>query len=138
MKKIKTISKINVEFYDLDPMNVVWHGNYVKYIEKARCDFLEKIGYTYDNMREENVIYPVATIELKFIKSATFKQELIIETTLETLEPALVLKYTIFDSSTKEILCKVKTMQICVDTKTKESLYQAPVNFVKKIEEFKQ
>ena len=41
MKKITSTSEITVEFYDLDPMNVVWHGNYVKYLEKARCDLLE-------------------------------------------------------------------------------------------------
>ena len=34
---------IKIPFYDNDPMGVVWHGNYVKYIEIARCDALEKI-----------------------------------------------------------------------------------------------
>lgn len=136
MKKITTTSKIEVEFYDLDPMNVVWHGNYVKYLEKARCDMLEKIGYTYDDMREDNVVYPVATVELKFIKSATFKQNILVKTTFETMEPALVLKYKIIDEKTGEILCKAKTMQICVDIKTRESVYKAPANFVNKVEEF--
>ena len=46
MKNIETQYKLKVEFYDLDPMNVVWHGNYLKYLEAARCDMLEKIGYT--------------------------------------------------------------------------------------------
>ena len=51
MKKIKTQLIHKVEFYDLDPMNVVWHGNYIKYLEAARCDMLSKIGYTYDDMK---------------------------------------------------------------------------------------
>lgn len=42
---------IDVQFFDLDPMNVVWHGNYVKYLETARCDLLAKVGYTYDDMK---------------------------------------------------------------------------------------
>jgi len=33
MKSITTETNIKVEFYDLDPMNIVWHGNYVKYLE---------------------------------------------------------------------------------------------------------
>lgn len=37
---MNTEIKIKVPFYDLDPMNIVWHGNYVKYMEEARCDFL--------------------------------------------------------------------------------------------------
>ena len=48
MKNIFAETFIDVPFYDLDPMNVVWHGNYVKYLEVARCDLLSKIGYTYD------------------------------------------------------------------------------------------
>ena len=32
--------EIEVPFFDLDPMNVVWHGNYVKYTEIARCKLL--------------------------------------------------------------------------------------------------
>ena len=135
MKKITSTSEITVEFYDLDPMNVVWHGNYVKYLEKARCDLLEKIGYTYDDMRAENVMYPIATVELKFVKSAFFKQKLTVETELDEYQPAMVIKYRILDAETKELLCKAKTMQICVNLQTRESVYNAPENFVKKIEE---
>ena len=29
--------EIKIPFYDLDPMNIVWHGNYIKYLEQARC-----------------------------------------------------------------------------------------------------
>ena len=37
--------EFKVEFYDVDSMNVVWHGNYVKYMESARCVLLDKIGF---------------------------------------------------------------------------------------------
>lgn len=136
MKKIKTNCEIEVEFYDLDPMNVVWHGNYIKYLEKARCDLLEKIGYTYDDMREDNCAYPVATMNLKFIKPASFKQKLIVSTTLEAIEPALIINYIIKDKETEEKIFKAKSMQIRVDTISKKSLYDAPERFLKKIEEF--
>ncbi len=136
MKKITTKSEIEIEFYDLDPMNVVWHGNYIKYLEKARCDLLEKIGYSYEDMRQEKIAYPIATMELKFIKSAQFKQKLIVETTLESLEPALIIKYVIKDKTTGDKLFKAKSMQICVDIEKKQSIYKAPEKFLKKIEDF--
>ena len=40
-------TEITVEFNDLDPMNVVWHGNYIDYFETGRRVLLEKIGYGY-------------------------------------------------------------------------------------------
>ncbi|MFW5625494.1 MAG: acyl-CoA thioesterase [Campylobacter hyointestinalis] len=60
--------KTKVEFYDVDSMNVVWHGNYVKFIEKARCEFLQDLGYDYEMMNPEGFAYPVAKMDFKFIK----------------------------------------------------------------------
>ena len=136
MKKIKTEYDLKVEFYDLDPMEVVWHGNYLKYIEAARCDMLEKIGYTYEDMKNDNTAYPVATMDLKYIKPAFFGQKLRVESTLESVEPALIISYIIKDSKTGEKIFKARSMQIRIDATTKESLYNAHENFLKKIEEY--
>ncbi len=136
MKKLEAKCEIDVEFYDLDPMNVVWHGNYVKYLEKARCDLLEKIGYTYDDMKKDNSAYPVAKMELKFIKPALFRQKLLVKTEIESVEPSLNINYTITDKKTGEKLLKAKTMQIRVAIDSMESVYEAPAEFLKKIEEF--
>lgn len=136
MKKISAETLIEVPFYDLDPMNVVWHGNYIKYLEVARCDLLAKIGYTYDNMKTDGFAYPVATMDLKFIKPSVFSQKLKIKTTIEDVEPALNIKYEIFDAETNEKIFKAKSMQICVDTKTRKSIYSAPENFLKKLREY--
>lgn len=125
---------IEVQFYDLDPMNVVWHGNYFKYMEIARCELLKKIKYNYDDMKLDGIMYPIAKTEMKFIKSATFAQELTVKAILEELEPGLNIKYIIKDSATNEVLFKAKTMQICVDVKSGKSLYQAPEKFKRGIE----
>jgi len=37
--------ELTVEFFDVDSMQIVWHGNYLKYMERARCALLDKIGY---------------------------------------------------------------------------------------------
>ena len=136
MKKICTEMYMKVPFHDLDPMNVVWHGNYIKYLEESRCDMLCKIGYTYSDMMNECIAYPLATMDLKFVKSATFAQELKIVTTLVEYEPALIIKYKIFDAKSNELIFKAKSMQICVDMKTGESLYSAPKKFVEKLENY--
>lgn len=129
-------SFIDVQFFDLDPMNVVWHGNYVKYLEFARCDMLAKLGYTYDDMREDGVAYPVAKMDLKFIKPAQFMQKLKIVTTIVELEPALNIKYEIFDAKTNEKIFTAKSMQICININTMESVYTAPKRFVESVKNY--
>ena len=127
---------IDVQFYDLDPMNVVWHGNYIKYLEQARCDLLSKIGYTYDDMKADGFAYPVATMDLKFIKPAVFSQKLRITAAITDIEPSLNFKYEIFDAKTGEKIFKAKSMQICVDIKTRESVYTAPKRFVESVKNY--
>lgn len=129
----KTETKLTVQFYDLDPMNVVWHGNYLKYLESARCDLLKKIGYDYDNMRADGVVYPIAKMDLKYIKPCKFNQVLFLETIVEELEPALIIKYNIFDEESGEKVFSAKSMQICVDIKTGESIYSAPEGLKQKL-----
>lgn len=131
--KFEAETFITVQFYDLDPMNVVWHGNYIKYLETARCDLLSKIGYDYDNMRADGIAFPVATMDLKFIKSCTFNQKLRVVSSVEEIEPCLIIKYMIYDAETGEKLFKAKTMQICVDLQTNESLYSAPEGLKEKL-----
>ena len=135
--QFKSDTIIKVEFYDLDPMDVVWHGNYVKYLEVARCDMLSKLGYTYVDMRNDGYAYPVATMEMKYIKPCTFGQELKVVSIVEEIEPALVIKYVIFDNKTGEKMFKAKTMQIAVDIKTRQTVYEAPINLKKKIDSYK-
>ncbi len=129
----KTEMKLTVQFYDLDSMNVVWHGNYLKYLESARCDLLKKIGYDYDNMRADGVVYPIAKMDLKYIKPCKFNQVLFLETIVEELEPALIIKYNIFDEESGEKVFSAKSMQICVDIKTGESIYSAPEGLKQKL-----
>ena len=135
--KFKTDTIIRVEFYDLDPMDVVWHGNYVKYLEVARCDMLAKLGYNYVDMKNDGYAYPVATMEMKYIKPCTFEQELKVVSIVEEIEPALVIKYVIFDNKTGEKMFKAKTMQIAVDINTRKTVYEAPENLKKKIAYYK-
>lgn len=126
MVLFETETIIKVEFYDLDPMGIVWHGNYIKYIEQARCDLLERLGYSYVDIKKDGFAYPIAKMEAKFIKPAYFRQELKVIAALEEYEPALSIKYTIFDAQTGEKIFAAKTMQICINATTMESVYTVP------------
>ncbi len=134
MSIISADTIIEVPFFDLDPMNIVWHGNYIKYTEISRCTLLDKISYSYDEMKADGFMYPVAKMDMKFIKPATFGQKLIITASLEEFEPSLKIKYVIKNAETKETLFKASTMQICVNFITKTSIYTAPEKLKRGIE----
>ncbi len=134
MKKIVTKYQIKVQFYDLDPMNIVWHGNYVKYIEAARCDFFEKLNYTYKDMYKDGIMYPIAKMDLKYIKSAKFGDKLTVECILKELEPAILIKYNIYSGRDK--ILTASTMQMAVNAKNGETLYNAPKRLIEAVNNY--
>lgn len=134
MKKISSKIQIKVPFYDLDPMNIVWHGNYIKYLEEARCALFAKLNYTYYDMYDDNIMYPLAKMDFKFIKSAKFDDDLEIEATFKEFEPAIIIKYDIFSGEDK--ILSASTMQMGVNVKTGETIYNAPEKLLKAVEEY--
>ena len=123
---MKKSYKFRVEFYDTDSMGVVWHGNYVKYCEMARCAFLREIGYTYIDMKNDGYAYPIVKMDFKFVRPAMFDDEICVEVELSEFESLLKFKYTIKNADTGEILCKATTAQAAVYIATKETCFYLP------------
>ena len=135
MSLFKSTYEVKVSFEDLDPMNIVWHGNYMRYMEQARCDLLDKLNYTYNDMKADGIAYPVAKMKVKYIKPAEFEDILLIESELISVEPSLDIEYTIYNKITGDKIFEGFTMQIGIDAETKNSTYTAPKRFLQAIEE---
>ncbi len=124
--------EITVPFYDIDPMRVVWHGNYIKYMEMGRCALLADVGATYDDMAGAGFAFPVVTVNVKYIRPAVFGQSIIITTTYVSNENFLIFKYKITDAKTGEKICLAETKQMAVRLDSGESLFQIPKMFLDK------
>ena len=51
LPNLEVVARTAAEFHDLDPMNVVWHGNHVRFLEVGRRALLNRIGYGYEAMK---------------------------------------------------------------------------------------
>ncbi|GAA4360625.1 acyl-CoA thioesterase [Kangiella marina] len=107
---------VEVPFFDLDPMHIVWHGNYVKYFEQARCELLRKIQYDYPQMKASGYYWPIVDMRLKYIKPAKFGDKLLCVATFKEFENRLKIDYVIQSASSGEKLCKGYTVQVAVTT----------------------
>lgn len=68
--------ELEVPFFDVDMMTVVWHGHYIKYLEQARCLLLDRIGHGYAQMFESGYAWPVIDLQVRYVKPARFGQQL--------------------------------------------------------------
>src|SRR5882757_2253486 len=84
---------LSVPFYDLDPVGIVWHGNYAKYFELARCALLDQFNYGYDAMRASGFMWPLIDLQVRYIKPLTFRQQIKVIATLREWEYRLLIRY---------------------------------------------
>lgn len=71
-----------VQYYETDKMGITHHSNYIRWMEEARVDYMDKLGYGYERLEEEGIVSPVATIDCKYKKSTTFADVINIDTNI--------------------------------------------------------
>ncbi|MBP5321241.1 MAG: acyl-CoA thioesterase [Kiritimatiellae bacterium] len=125
---------VKIPFYDVDSMRIVWHGNYVKYFEEARCAFFEHLGMTYDEMERAGFLIPVIGLSIKYVKPCVFGQTIWIDVAAdETNDNLLVLSYTVLDAATGKRMCKGSTRHAAVDRESRELLFELPAEFLRRL-----
>ena len=132
--KLSAAIEFSVEFYDVDSMHIVWHGNYIKYFEKARCALLEKIGYGYPQMTESGYAFHVTEIQSKYIKPLFFQQRIRVTASLEEYESILRISYVIQDLKTGEVTTKGKSSQVAIKIDTRTTCFDCPDVFIKRVQ----
>ena len=123
---VSETTKACPQFYDLDPMNIVWHGNYPRFFELARTALLVRIGYGYDAMIASGYAWPVIDMQLRYVKPATFGQQIRVLATLVEWEYRLKIEYLISDAASGERLTKGHTSQVAVQLETREMCLRSP------------
>jgi len=121
---------MEVPFYDVDSYRIVWHGNYPKYFEIARCQLLEEIGYPYEKMEASGYFFPVIDLSARYVKPILFKQNIKVSATLKDWEHKLVIDYLIHDAETGEKLTKGRTQQVAVKMPENITQFQSPKELV--------
>ena len=116
-----------VPFYDLDPMQIVWHGNYLNYFEDARRELLEHLGVDlYKYFEKTKTIFPIIRTSTKHIYPLRYRDEFICKATLVDARFKLVVDFEIRLAADDKICARGKTEQVAVLTPTMEILLRIP------------
>lgn len=71
---------IKVRFSEIDSMQIVWHGEYVRYFEDGREAFGKRYGLDYMSIYREGYVVPIVDLSCQFKQSLSFGEEAIVET----------------------------------------------------------
>ena len=127
---------IEVPFFDVDSMNIVWHGHYIKYFEVARCALLKKLDYDYNQMVVSGYGWPVVDLRVKYVKPVVFMQHIIVEASLVEYENRLKIAYLVKDKKTQVKLTEGYSIQVAVDVETKTMCFASPQVLLDKLQPY--
>jgi acyl-CoA thioester hydrolase len=118
--------EVSIPFHDLDPLDICWHGHYVRYFELARCDLLARIGYDYPEMHASGYAWPVIELFIRYAYPLSYRQRIRVEAYLVEWENRLKIDYRIVDVNTGQRLTRGHTVQVAVDMKTRQMRMECP------------
>jgi acyl-CoA thioester hydrolase len=109
---------IRVYYEDTDAAGVVYHSNYIKFMERARTEWLRSLGFSQDLMRKESgKIIVISNLDIKFLKPARLDDLLQVKSILRNVSAAsFLIDQEIKVSSDK--ICTATVKGVCLDAIT--------------------
>ena len=114
------VSKValKVRFSEVDSLGMVWHGNYIKFLEDGREAFGREHGLTYLQVYEQGYVTPIVKTTLEHKSVVRYGDEVEVITRLIDCPAAkIVHRYDINNLSTGELAAVAETIQAFTDTK---------------------
>jgi acyl-CoA thioester hydrolase len=127
------VIELEPAFHDIDPMNVVWHGRYVQYLELARCALLRTFDYDYPQMCESGFAWPVVDMRLRYARPLRYGQRVAIRATVVEWENRLKIDYEVRALASGERLTRAYTVQVAVEIASGEMRYVCPDVLLQKL-----
>jgi len=109
---------VRVYYEDTDLGGVVYYANYLKFLERARTEWLRALGFEQSALaREHGVVFVVSSLTIDYLRPAAFNDELAVTVELERLGAGqIILKQNV--SRGTEPLAAARVRIGCVNTAT--------------------
>ena len=83
--------ELRAYYEDTDLAGIVYYANYLKFIERARSEYVREMGVDQVAMKDEDgVVFAVRKVEAEYLSPAKFDDELVVETSVEAMTGARI------------------------------------------------
>lgn len=118
-----------VPFHDLDPMGVMWHGNYFKYLDTTRDSLFQSLGLDlYQVSRDTEYIFPIIRSSIKHVFPLRFRDQFICRAILKEVSHKITVSFELRLSQDRRVIAKAKSEQAAVKMPEMETMFQIPEN----------
>lgn len=74
---------IRVYYEDTDMAGIVYYANYLKFIERARSEWVRELGIDQRQMKQDGLVFVVRRVEADYHAPARYDDQLVVETTMQ-------------------------------------------------------
>lgn len=119
-KNAEFVLSARVYYEDTDAAGVVYYANYLKFMERARTEWLRSLGFQQDTLKDkENIVFVVRKVEVDYHRPARFNQQLCISVEVIELGNAkLICKQIVKAVESEDILVSGQVTLACVNADT--------------------
>lgn len=109
--------EVEIRYAETDQMGVVYHSNYLVWLELGRTKLIQDLGFSYVEMEREGIISPVLDLQISYRKAMRYGEKAIVKTWVDTVSPLrVVYGYEIYNGD-GELCITASTTNICAKKK---------------------
>lgn len=113
---MKHVMEIKMYYEDTDCGNVVYYANYLRYMERARTEYMAERGASVKELMDEGTLFIIGRVEIDYRSSARYGDTLLVETWVpETSGATIVFQHTMKEKSSGKLLTECIARAVCVD-----------------------
>jgi len=103
-------------YEDTDAGGVVYYGNYLRYLERGRNEYLRELGMSVRRFQEEGIFFPVVEVNLKYRSPSFLEDELVVKTRVEEMgRSSILFNQKVFRQGQTAVLVEGTVRVACVD-----------------------
>ena len=106
---------VTIYYEDTDVGGMVYHANYVKFFERARTEYLRKIGLSQQQLLSQNMSFVVRSLTIDFLRGAKLDDQLMVNTVVQNTRRASIEFSQELVNNNNEVLCKALVKIASVD-----------------------
>jgi acyl-CoA thioester hydrolase len=120
-------SNIEVKFTDVDPLGIVWHGNYVRYFEDGREEFGKRYECRYLDFYKIGYVVPIVDVNIKYKSPLKYGDNARLVTTyLPCAAAKIIFEYKMYNSITNILVAEGRTTQVFLDNEKRNMCLTNP------------
>ena len=114
----KGVIEVRVRYAETDQMGVVYHSNYMNFLELGRVEWLRSLGYSYAELEKKGVLLPVVHVDLNYRFPARYDELIRVETEVSSIGKSSIEFSSQLYNENDTLLLEGKVKLVCLNADT--------------------